>query len=147
LDYINTSNRKKILSTNLHVEYLKSRYYLKIINTNTNLLPYSKNLNFFKTNKNKEVYQKHLDLKKNGYTKKLLNLLIFKNNIGKINMETNKSIYNHKILNFVFTDTSVNNFNSNPSREFLINVNRNKLILLQTDTIIYNTLNIIDLSF
>ncbi len=174
---------KKILSTNLHVQFLKSRYYLKMINTNyfqknikykntlndshskfniesnsfanrsnpinennTNVIKQNENwekenneeFNFINTLNDSTHLEKHketyLNWNKGNYTKKLIALLMYK----KKQKGTNKSANN-----FNFNNISLNNSNQG----FLININRNKLTILQTDVSVYNSLNLIDLCF
>jgi hypothetical protein len=124
----------KILTTNQHVELLRSRYYFCC-------LKMTQNQDVLDSNWNNQRNQK----KSSGLTRRMLNLSLWKieqNNMKEITRDR------PRMLNFLFTDTSLNNWGStNPSRSFLIHTNREKLLLFRTDIMVYDSLNILDLSF
>jgi hypothetical protein len=126
----------KILTTNQHVELLRSRYFF--------CLKMTRNQDVLDSNWNNQKKDNNLK-KSSGLTRRMLNLSLWKieqNNMTEITSDR------PRMLNFLFTDTSRNNWGStNPSRSFLIHSNREKLLLFRTDIMVYDSLNILDLSF
>lgn len=149
---------KKILSSNLYVHFFKLRYYSKITNIIKNVQQsqfMSVNDNVHKslgihstfaginTEQNSFLSLKpenlglttveHLHfIKTGGNTKKLIHSFLYNKKAQKINFKLDNMIANKKTIK---------------DKNIILNIESNKLIKLHTDIILYNTLNLLNLTF
>lgn len=118
-------------SNEVYLNYFKLRYYSKITNISKILKQNKKEkIKYLPAelgNNNNNIKKSKI---KENYTKKLIYLFLYNKKIQQLNLNITNKI----------TNTSKN-------KNIIMNLEVNKLIKLQTDITLYNTLNLINLTF